>query len=194
VYTDGACQGNGKQGARAGVGVWYGPNDPRNISERCPGDQTNNRAELIAIIRCLEMDLDPAHRMIIKTDSKYCISCVQEWLPKWERNGWKSSAGQPIKNQAVIRYLDHLLKNRPAHVKFVYVKGHAGEIGNEGADRLAVQGTFEMALSERDWVIEEAVSSSSRAPSRNQVIEVEADFPLLTDDEMERMEREQAFE
>lgn len=66
VYTDGACSNNGKHGARAGVGVWYGPSDPRyeslqmtfraigltqrgcrNISERCPGDQTNNRAELI---------------------------------------------------------------------------------------------------------------------------------------------------
>ncbi|KAG8879367.1 hypothetical protein FRB98_005685, partial [Tulasnella sp. 332] len=47
VYTDGASQGNGRPGARAGVGVWYGVNDPRNVSERCPGDQTNNRAELI---------------------------------------------------------------------------------------------------------------------------------------------------
>lgn len=49
VYTDGACKGNGRQGAIAGVGVWWGHNDPRNIAERCPGSQTNNRAELIVI-------------------------------------------------------------------------------------------------------------------------------------------------
>lgn len=47
VYSDGACKGNGKVGSVAGVGVWWGHNDPRNIAERCPGDQTNNRAELI---------------------------------------------------------------------------------------------------------------------------------------------------
>jgi len=49
IYTDGACPNNGKDGARAGIGVWFGRNDPRNISERCPGDQTNNRAEMLVM-------------------------------------------------------------------------------------------------------------------------------------------------
>ncbi|KAG8979847.1 hypothetical protein FRB90_007877, partial [Tulasnella sp. 427] len=73
AYTDGACRGNGAAGAVAGVGVWYGDNDPRNVSERCPGAQTNNRAELIAIIRCLEMDLEPTQQLLIKSDSKYAM-------------------------------------------------------------------------------------------------------------------------
>lgn len=52
VWTDGACQGNGRDGAVAGVGVWFGEDDPRNISEKLEGKQTNQRAELMAAIRC----------------------------------------------------------------------------------------------------------------------------------------------
>ena len=108
IYTDGACRGNGKAGSTAGVGVWFGRDHPkygiltcglllfttvtfRNLSERCPGAQTNNRAELIvcpslsqvvsfiylfcqAIIRALEMT-SRTRKIIIKTDSKYSISC-----------------------------------------------------------------------------------------------------------------------
>ncbi|EIM91578.1 ribonuclease H-like protein [Stereum hirsutum FP-91666 SS1] len=82
VYTDGACRNNQgkalKKGPppKAGLGVWWGPNDPRNVCERCPGEQTNNRAELIAIIRVLEMTPQSQKRIRIKTDSKYCINCA----------------------------------------------------------------------------------------------------------------------
>ncbi|KAG1886047.1 ribonuclease H-like domain-containing protein [Suillus subluteus] len=76
VYSDGACKGNGQVGSVAGVGVWWGWNDSRNIAERCPGDQTNNRAELIAIVRALETAPFSQRPLMIKTDSKYSIQCT----------------------------------------------------------------------------------------------------------------------
>ncbi|RDX43197.1 hypothetical protein OH76DRAFT_1237821 [Lentinus brumalis] len=75
VYSDGACKGNGKVGSVAGIGVWWGANDPRNLAERCPGCQTNNRAELIAIVRVLETTPHTKQPLLIKTDSKYSIRC-----------------------------------------------------------------------------------------------------------------------
>ncbi|KAG1779517.1 hypothetical protein EV702DRAFT_1084839 [Suillus placidus] len=89
VYSDGACKGNGQVGSVAGVGVWWGWNDSRNIAERCPGDQTNNRAELIAswlhmidnILRLLSQPILQAIRpLMIKTDSKYSIQCFESWF------------------------------------------------------------------------------------------------------------------
>jgi len=76
VYTDGACAGNGQHGSVAGIGVWWGPIDTRNLSERCPGRQTNNRAELIAIIRALETSPITSMPLVIKSDSEYAIKCI----------------------------------------------------------------------------------------------------------------------
>ncbi|KAF7337567.1 Ribonuclease H [Mycena sanguinolenta] len=84
VFSDGACKGNGQPGCVAGVGVWWGEGDPRNIAERCPGDQTNNRAELIAILRVLETTPQSKKPLLIKSDSTYSIKCFSEWLPQVE--------------------------------------------------------------------------------------------------------------
>ncbi|TFL03368.1 ribonuclease H-like domain-containing protein, partial [Pterulicium gracile] len=142
VYCDGACPNNGNPGAIAGVGVWWGGGDSRNLSERCPGPQTNNRAELIAIIRVLE--IAPAARSLtIKTDSKYCIQSIVDWLPRWRTNGFKLANGKPAQNQPLIKYLDALMQNRRAkgqRVELFHVRGHQGETGNEGADFLANRG------------------------------------------------------
>ncbi|KAF8915046.1 ribonuclease H-like domain-containing protein [Mucidula mucida] len=80
VFSDGACKGNGKVGSFAGVGVWWGHDDPRNLAERCPGKQTNNRAELIGIIRVLEQCKDKTHAVRVKTDSKYSMKLAKEWV------------------------------------------------------------------------------------------------------------------
>lgn len=154
AYSDGACKGNGQVGSVAGVGVWWGWNDPRNIAERCPGDQTNNRAELIAIVRTLETAPFSQRPLMIKTDSMYSIQCFESWLPKWSANGFRTANGQSVKNAKLIRYLAALLYAREQagpKVVFKHVRGHVGIEGNECADRLANDGTLQPELPERDW-------------------------------------------
>ncbi|KAI0360796.1 ribonuclease H-like protein [Trametes cingulata] len=155
VYSDGACRGNGRTGAVAGIGVWWGKDDTRNICERCPGDQTNNRAELIAIIRVLETAPSDKRTLVIKTDSQYSIGCLQTWLPGWKRSGWRKASGQPVLNASLVKYADALLEERREFVKqpveFVKVLGHSGEEGNEGADRLANLGATMPPVPDRDW-------------------------------------------
>ncbi|KIJ22189.1 hypothetical protein PAXINDRAFT_65542 [Paxillus involutus ATCC 200175] len=155
VYCDGACKGNGQVGSVAGVGVWWSHGDPRNIAERCPGDQTNNRAELIAIVRILETTPLLKRRLLIKTDSKYSIQCgVSSWIFKWMNNGFLASDGKPVKNRALIKYLAALLHARRTTsqtVEFKHVRGHVGIEGNEAADQLANVGATKPVLPERDW-------------------------------------------
>ncbi|KAI0330691.1 ribonuclease H-like protein [Cubamyces sp. BRFM 1775] len=155
VYSDGACKGNGQPGSIAGIGVWWGPDHLWNLSERCPGGQTNNRAELIAIIRVLETAPMDARELIIKTDSHYSMCCLEKWLDNWKRNGWKKANGGAVNNVELIKYADIMLQERrniaKQQVKFVKVKGHSGDVGNDGADRLAVAGTALPEMPERDW-------------------------------------------
>lgn len=154
VYCDGACKGNGQVGSIAGIGVWWGHDDPRNLSERCPGDQTNNRAELIAIVRILETTPPLKRKLLIKTDSQYSIQCVTTWIFKWMTNGFRTAGGQPVKNCALIKYLSALLHARRMTgqtVEFQHVRGHVGLEGNEAADRLANMGALQPPLPERGW-------------------------------------------
>ncbi|KAH7886221.1 ribonuclease H-like domain-containing protein [Phlebopus sp. FC_14] len=163
VYCDGACKGNGQSGSVAGIGVWWGHNDPRNISERCPGDQTNNRAELIAIVRILETVPPLKRRLVIRTDSKYSIQCVTSWIFKWMQNGFLAADGKPVKNRALIKYLTALLHARRTTsqvVEFEHVRGHVGIQGNEAADQLANLGATKPVMPERDWQKLEEISNS----------------------------------
>ena len=78
VYTDGACSNNGKPDARAGFGIWFGDGDKRNTSEAFTGSQTNNRAELLAIIKALTIlreDIEEGRPIMIYSDSSYSIRC-----------------------------------------------------------------------------------------------------------------------
>lgn len=155
VYTDGACSKNGQVGSVAGIGVWWGPSDPRNLSERCPGNpQTNNRAELIAIIRALETAPTTAIPLVIRTDSKYSMKCIKAWLPGWRRHNFRTSQGTRVKNSELVMYADALISMREQagqRVLFQYVPGHAGEVGNEGADALAVRGSKLREVHTRNW-------------------------------------------
>ncbi|KAG7099877.1 hypothetical protein E1B28_001679 [Marasmius oreades] len=199
VYSDGACKGNGKDGSVAGVGVWWGHGDPRNIAERCPGEQTNNRAELIAIARVLETTpINAKRRLVIKTDSNYSIQCFDSWLHNWRNNNWKKSGGDPVKNAPLIRYIATLLEGRISlgqKVRLVYVKGHAGIEGNEGADYLANLGTLSGPVEERSWPEEEmryrvtlkAMSEDAKGDSaRKKTTDLEVEYteaaPDITED------------
>jgi ribonuclease HI len=116
----------------------------RNISERLQGEtQTNQRAELTAILRALET-VDLAQDLEIRTDSKYSIQCVTEWYINWERNGWKTRAG-PVKNQDLVQLVRDKIEEREAkggRTQFIWVKGHDTDQGNIAADRLAVAGAM----------------------------------------------------
>ncbi|CAM1510404.1 Fc.00g007390.m01.CDS01 [Cosmosporella sp. VM-42] len=143
IYTDGSSLANGKKGARAGLGVFFGHGDPRNISERLNGEpQTNQRAELMAIQRALEVA--PLKKNVqICTDSQYSINCVTQWAQGWARKGWKTANGGEVKNQDIIRVIIARMEERTnagSETYYQWVKGHATDKRNVAADRLAVQG------------------------------------------------------
>ncbi|KRX23562.1 Ribonuclease H1 [Trichinella nelsoni] len=138
-YTDGACVNNGRLGARAGIGVYWGENDPRNISEPLKGLQTNNRAEIEACSRAIEQaKRDGITHLEIRTDSKYVLKCVTQWMPKWRKNNWIKPDGEMVKNLEDLIYLDKLANS--ISVKWTYVVAHNGTEGNEKADMLAKRG------------------------------------------------------
>ncbi len=214
IFTDGSSLSNGQAGARAGVGVYFGPQDPkyanspyskpksksksismryaaskqmqplyimdwaarqrgsgdaskkvpqngeeddeteeekekltnwryRNVSEALKGSkQTNQRAELTAILRAL--DIAPRHREVtIYTDSKYSIDCVTNWYRNWVKNGWVNSKGKAVENKDLVAEIRERIEEREQLGKvtyFIWVKGHAQNEGNIAADRLAVEG------------------------------------------------------
>ena len=115
----------------------------RNVSETLPGSrQTNQRAELTAILRALE--IVPRNRdVVIITDSKYAIDCVTEWFINWRRNGWKTASGKAVENKDIIENVLSKIEERAKLVvrtDFEWIKGHANHPGNVEADRLALDG------------------------------------------------------
>ncbi|KAL8827559.1 MAG: hypothetical protein Q9191_003110 [Dirinaria sp. TL-2023a] len=143
IHTDGSSLGNGKTGAFAGIGVYFGPSDPRNVSDPLPGTrQTNQRAELTAIQRAL--DIAPLNRaVVIVTDSKYSIDCVTSWYINWRKNGWKTAAGKTVENKDLVESILAKIEQRDqlmVTTGFEWIKGHANHPGNIQADRLAIEG------------------------------------------------------
>ena len=112
IYTDGSSLRNGAAGARAGVGVYFGPGDSKNVSEALSGTrQTNQRAELTAVLRAI--DIAPRHRAItIYTDSRYAIDCVTSWYKNWKRNGWVTANKKPVENRDLIQEIRSKMEER----------------------------------------------------------------------------------
>ncbi len=100
-------------------------------------DTTNNRMELTAVIRALDT-LTRAVEVHVHTDSKYVQQGITTWIHGWKKNGWKTSARQPVKNADLWQLLDVAAQRHRVH--WHWVKGHAGHEGNERADALANQG------------------------------------------------------
>lgn len=149
IYTDGACFNNGYINAQAGIGVFFGDHNPRNISDPLPihlvqqGDNpTNQLAELYAIARAMEICLAEqslrTKPIILYTDSKYSINCLTRWLPTWEKNCWILTNGKPVKHQSLLYAMKMQMQN--LNIIFRHVAGHANIYGNEQADGLAVKG------------------------------------------------------
>ena len=143
IYTDGACSNNGKPDARAGFGIYFGKNDERNVSESFTGLQTNNRAELLAIIKALTIlrtEIEQGQKINIYTDSSYAIRCCTTYGEKMFKKGWKNK-GKDIPNTKMVKVAYNFCKKYP-NIKFIHVMAHTGlqdahSIGNENADRLA---------------------------------------------------------
>eukprot|EP00092_Neocalanus_flemingeri_P023636 GFUD01025637.1.p1 GENE.GFUD01025637.1~~GFUD01025637.1.p1 ORF type:complete len:264 (+),score=94.85 GFUD01025637.1:60-851(+) len=142
VYTDGACPNNGKGGARAGVGVWWGEGHKMNLAQRVSGErQTNNVAEIQAATLSISQAMGAGiTRLQVNTDSQFLINCVTQWMDNWKKKGWRTATGQEVKNKDDLIPLDKLLQQRKVQVKWVHVKGHSDNKGNNEADRLAVRG------------------------------------------------------
>ena len=140
VYTDGACSNNGKPSAIASIGIYIGPNDARNVSRRITGKQTNNVAELTAIIEVytiLKQDILSGKQITICSDSRYAIKCCSDYGEKCSDN-WDNL---DIPNKDLVRHA-YELYGELDNVKFMYIKAHTGQndvhsLGNAEADKLA---------------------------------------------------------
>eukprot|EP00066_Takifugu_rubripes_P020792 XP_011610058.1 PREDICTED: ribonuclease H1 isoform X2 [Takifugu rubripes] len=141
VYTDGCCTANGRANARAGIGVYWGLNHPLNVAERLSGRQTNQRAEIQAACRALELAKDQSiKKLVLYTDSKFTINGVTRWVKNWKKNSWRLKSGGPITNKEDFMKLDRL--NAELDVVWIHIPGHAGYHGNEQADRLSREGAL----------------------------------------------------
>jgi ribonuclease HI len=137
IYTDGACSGNPGPGGWGVVMRWQGKE--KDLYGFDPVT-TNNRMELMAAIQALEALQRPT-TVSLHTDSKYLLDGITKWIQGWQRNGWKTAAKKPVKNEDLWRRLTEAM--RPHDVDWVWVKGHAGDPGNERADALARRGIEE---------------------------------------------------
>ncbi|GAA6027007.1 hypothetical protein JCM8097_006034 [Rhodosporidiobolus ruineniae] len=219
VYCDGSSRGNGKKGAVAGIGVFWGHEvGAKNLSERLPGPlQTNNRAEMYAVARILETDPTPDLPLTICSDSEYTIGVFSKWISGWKRRNWRTADGKPVANQDLIRYILSLLALRTpppastssygsppsslANITFHKVKAHVGIEGNEQADRFANNGAMMPEVEDRDFAADTKANErklKERRGAKASVEDVQWDVELeegdlLDEDELRELERTQDF-
>ena len=131
MWTDGACKGN------PGLGGWGALlRSGTHEKELFGGEKvtTNNRMELKAVVEALRALKGPT-TVTIHVDSSYVMNGMKTWIAGWKRNGWTTSAKKPVKNVDLWQALDAEVTKHD--VRWVWVKGHAGDPGNERADELA---------------------------------------------------------
>ncbi|MBU3070091.1 ribonuclease HI [Aestuariicella sp. G3-2] len=134
MFTDGACKGN------PGPGGWGALLRYGDVEKKlCGGEAntTNNRMELMAAIEGLKA-LKESCEVHLTTDSQYVRQGITSWMHGWKKNGWKTSARKPVKNEDLWRLLDEQVNRH--NVKWFWVKGHSGHRENEIADELANKG------------------------------------------------------
>lgn len=142
VYTDGACSNNGRPNARAGLGVYFKENDVRNYFAGIGGKQTNNRAEVMALLTAaniLYREIQAGYDIHIYSDSTYAMRCCGEYGEKLHAMNWTSK--KPIPNLELVKTAYETFKKHD-NITFHYIAAHTGlddehSKGNEGADRLA---------------------------------------------------------
>ena len=134
IYTDGACKRNPGPG---GWGAWL--RSGTHERDLCGGEAltTNNRMELTAVIEALTALKKPC-RIDLFTDSTYVRQGITQWIHKWKKHGWQTSDRKPVKNSDLWRRLDEATQRH--QIEWHWVRGHAGDPGNERADALANAG------------------------------------------------------
>jgi ribonuclease HI len=141
VYTDGACSNNGKPNALAGIGIFFGTGDTRNVSKKIEGKQTNNTAELSAIIETyfiIENDIANGKKIAIVTDSEYAIKCVSSYGEKCSKKSWNLD----IPNKELVKTAYDIYKDKTNNIQFIHIRAHTNNTdihsyGNDNADKLA---------------------------------------------------------
>lgn len=133
IYTDGACSGNPGVGGYCAILIYNGIEKVVSGSEM---DTTNNRMELLAVIKGLEA-LKEACQVNLYSDSQYVVDAfLQDWVTFWEQNGWKTAGKKPVKNPDLwLRLLELYSKHK---VNFIKVKGHSDNEYNNRCDKIAV--------------------------------------------------------
>jgi len=131
IFTDGSCSGNPGPGGWAAI-LRSGGHE----KELCGGERatTNNRMELMAVIRALESLKGPS-AVTIHTDSRYVMDGATQWMKKWKANGWKTADKKAVKNEDLWRALDAAMARH--RMSWRWVRGHDGHPENERADALA---------------------------------------------------------
>ena len=134
IYTDGACTGNPGPGGW-GVVVYFSDDSIQELGGKA-AQTTNNRMEMQAAIAALEFlaSFEQQEPITLYTDSEYLINGVTKWVKGWKKKDWKTAQGKPVLNQELWEILDRL---NSSSIKWQYVRGHAGNIGNERCDAIA---------------------------------------------------------
>lgn len=143
IHTDGACRGNPGPGGWGAV-LRHGG----RVRELSGGeaDTTNNRMELMAAISALEALREPCS-VTLHTDSTYVRNGITQWMDNWRQRGWKTADGKPVKNRELWQRLDAAARQH--RIDWRWVRGHAGDPGNEQADALANRGLEEAQARKR---------------------------------------------
>jgi ribonuclease HI len=144
IYTDGACKGNPGPGGW-GVLLKAGATEKELFGGEL--GTTNNRMEMTAVIEALAALKRPCE-VTLHLDSQYVLKGITEWLPGWKAKGWRTASKQPVKNADLWQKLDALVATSGHKIDWRWVRGHAGDPGNERADALANLGV-ERALGRR---------------------------------------------
>ena len=131
IYTDGGCRGNPGPGGWGAV-LLFGQHEKEIYGYEA--ETTNNRMELMAAIRALEMLKRPCD-IELTTDSQYVRRGILEWMKDWKKRDWKTAAKKPVKNKDLWQRLDQAIT--PHNINWHWIKGHSGHQGNEMADQLA---------------------------------------------------------
>lgn len=187
VSTDGSALGN-PNGPMGWAWADHTPHPGRQSGHNHSGDcdaggatnGTNQIGELCAVLEALRAH--PGDEpLVIETDSQYAINCSTKWVHGWKRNGWKNSQKQPVKNAALIKAIDAELSRRPGSVKFVWVKGHAGNAGNEKVDELARTYAGDCRSGARDGYLPKEGWQSLIASEYATGLDIPSDARLLLD-------------